>query len=73
MLGYNKFRVAGVKAIADSVVASACVIEELDLECNPIGDEGVKYLLDKFIQRGTNVVHKLYMEGIAIGRKERWL
>ncbi len=49
-LSNNEMHAAGAKAIADSVVVSACMIETLELFDNPIGDEGVTYLLDKIIQ-----------------------
>ncbi len=46
-LNGNEIHVAGVEAIADSIVV--CSIRDLDLSENPIGDEGVKYLLEKVI------------------------
>ncbi len=43
-LDYNEIHCRGVKAIADSVNASACMIESLNLYANPFDDEGVGYL-----------------------------
>ncbi len=43
----NAINAAGAKAIADSVAESVCVVQNLDLSANPLGPEGVKYLLDK--------------------------
>ncbi len=52
LLNSNGVQITGAKAIADSVSASSsCIIETLDLSQNPIGDEGVTYLLDKITQR----------------------
>lgn len=45
----NLIQFRGTKAIADSVMNSACVVQDLDLSENPLGDGGVKYLLDKTV------------------------
>ncbi len=60
----NQVHAIGVKAIADSVAAaSECAVQDLDLAGNPLGGEGVRYLLDKMIlmrqQRRSRVVRKL--------------
>ncbi len=44
-LSGNEIHVAGAEAIADSIVGFGVL--DLDLSSNPIGDEGVRYLLDK--------------------------
>ncbi|MDR3573850.1 MAG: hypothetical protein P4L50_08315 [Anaerolineaceae bacterium] len=39
----------GARAIADSVAASAYIMQKLDVSSNPLGDEGVRYLLDSIL------------------------
>ncbi len=46
LLRENEIHAEGARAIADSVAASAYIIETLDVSDNPLGDEGVRYLLD---------------------------
>ncbi len=78
-LGGNDIHAAGAKAVADSVFASACTIDVLDLSHNPIRDEGVKYLLDGTVMnpmRNNRLVRELDIEetgmkaegAIAVGR-----
>ncbi|MDR3572322.1 MAG: hypothetical protein P4L50_00535 [Anaerolineaceae bacterium] len=62
-LNANMIRVAGVKAIANYLATSACIIQHLNLSVNPLYGEGVKYLLDKMIlirqQQQSKVVCEL--------------
>lgn len=65
----NRFNDAMVKAIADSVVVSACIIEMLDISANNFGDKGVKYLLDKIMQQHNKLIYELDMSTISISVK----
>ncbi len=68
LLGLNEMHAAGAKAIMDSAaVSTTCMINLLDLSCNPIGDEGVRYVLDKMMQSRRRLVHRLNIRGIDIG------
>ncbi len=75
ILDINWIHVTGAKAIADSVAISACVIQDLDLSNNPIGDAGVKYLLDKIVsislplqkQQQSRHVRELRIADIRMG------
>ncbi|MDR3573974.1 MAG: hypothetical protein P4L50_08940, partial [Anaerolineaceae bacterium] len=60
LLDWCEIQTEGAKAIADSVDASACVIEVLNLYNNFLGDEGVKCILDKIMLRNRSV-YKLYI------------
>ncbi len=62
----NNIHVGGAKAIADSVKVSASVIESLHLLDNPLGDEGVKYLLCGIMQR-DRFVRELGIDLSGIG------
>ncbi len=55
-LSGNAIHAVGVKAIANSIADSAAAgVEELELARNPVGDEGVRYLLDKITAQGGTV------------------
>ncbi len=56
----------GAKAIADSIDASAYIIETLNLVYNPLGDAGVKYFLDKITKQNRSV-RELYIDKCDIG------
>ncbi len=50
-LNFNEIKDKGAEAIADCINPSAvCVIRDLYLSFNPIGDQGVEYLLNKIMQ-----------------------
>ncbi len=66
-LNDNEMQAAGAKAIADSVAVSACVVEALDLSQNPIGDEGVAYLLDKIAQPRKRFVKMFNIKETSMG------
>lgn len=70
-LDHNDIHVTGAKRIADSVAASPCRIQVLDLSSNPIGDNGVKYLLEKVTlnipQQKGRTVGELNIVGIQMG------
>ncbi len=64
----NKIHATGAKAIMDSAaISTTCVIDFLSLSHNPIGDEGVKCILNKMMQSQRRLVHKLDIEGIKLG------
>ncbi len=54
-LDNNEIHGKGAKAISDSINASECRIGTLSLYENPLGDEGVKYFLDKIMQQNRSV------------------
>ncbi len=66
---YNdEMHARGAKAIMDSAAASTtCVMKFLDLSYNPIGEEGVKYVLDKMMQSRRKLVHELNIARIKLG------
>ncbi len=69
-LSHNKIHAAGAKAIADSVAVSACAVQNLRLSDNPLGGEGVKYLLDKITplkQQENRGVRKLDIATTKMG------
>ncbi len=68
-LGGNEIHTAGAKSIADSVATSARTMECLCLDKNPIGDEGVRYLLDKILKQKSRLVRKLNISDIDMGVK----
>ncbi len=51
----NGIHFEGAKAIADSIKASASMIESLHLHENPLGDKGLEYLLCEITQRNRFV------------------
>lgn len=61
--------VMGAKAIADSIAASACDIQILDLSENTIRDEGAEHLLDKITHPQNRLVHELNIESCVMGVK----
>ncbi len=63
----NKINDTGAKVLADSVVATPCIIERLNLAANPIGDEEVAYILDKLVQQPRRLIDELDMSLIGIG------
>ncbi len=66
----NEIQTTGAKAIMDSAaVSTTCMINLLDLAHNPIGDEGVRYALDKMMQSQRRLVHRLSIRGIKMGAK----
>ncbi len=65
-LANNEVHTNGAKAIADSLSAPACIIEELDLSANGLGDDGIKYLLDRIILK-NEFICKLRMNLSDIG------
>lgn len=60
LLNDNEVHATGMKAIADSVAKSACIIQNLNLSRNPLDDEGVKCFLDKITQH-PRLVRELYI------------
>ncbi len=69
-LDENEIHGGGAKAIADSVAVSPCMIEMLVISTNPLGEEGVEYLLDKIAaQKGRRLVREMQIVGIKIGVK----
>ncbi len=66
----NRIHSIGAKAIMDSAaISTTCVMNLLNLSYNPIGDEGVKYILDKMMQSRRRLVHKLNITRIEMGLK----
>ncbi|MDR3574551.1 MAG: hypothetical protein P4L50_11855 [Anaerolineaceae bacterium] len=64
----NKVSSTGAKAIMDSAAISpGCMINFLDLSDNPIGDEGVGYIMDKLVRSRRRLVHKLGIENTKMG------
>ncbi len=59
LLGYNQIGCCGVKAIANSLNDSQCVIEFLNLDDIHAGDEGVKHLLEKVLEQNRSVANIL--------------
>lgn len=72
-LGNNNMHAKAAKMIADSVAASACSIQLLDLSYNPFGDRGVKCLLKMITlipqQRDRILVHELDIVETEMGVK----
>ncbi len=68
-LSNNKVHATGAKAIVDSaaVSVSECTITFLNLSHNPIGNEGVRYILDKIMLSRRRLVHRLNIGGIKMG------
>ncbi len=65
----NGIKATGAKAIMDSAAASTCVTNSMNLQYNPIGDEGVKYILDKVIQSRRIFIHRLDIADTEMGVK----
>ncbi|MDR3575461.1 MAG: hypothetical protein P4L50_16495, partial [Anaerolineaceae bacterium] len=68
-LNQNEIHDKGVKAIADSIEASECMIELLSLYVNPVGDAGVKYFLDKVLYE-SKIASKIGIGLSCIGVEE---
>ncbi len=66
-LEYDVIRAVGAKSIADSVAASACVVEHLSLSKNPLGDEGVRYLLVRIAQRKGRFAREIDIRDTSMG------
>ncbi len=68
LLDGNEMDATGAKVIMDSAATSTtCVIHFLNLSNNPIGDKGVKYVLDKITQTRRTLVCMLDITGINMG------
>ncbi|MDR3542532.1 MAG: hypothetical protein P4L69_16460 [Desulfosporosinus sp.] len=68
-LDHNQLNYRGVRAIADSINDSPCVIELLGLDMNPLCDAIVEYLLNKILQQ-NKFVCELSIDLLRVRRKE---
>ncbi|MDR3572367.1 MAG: hypothetical protein P4L50_00760 [Anaerolineaceae bacterium] len=54
-LNYNRIKIRGAKAIADSIGSSAVMISRMILCDNTIGDEGITYLMNQIARKHESV------------------